>query len=124
VGCHVIREEVDLDHQQLEQAELINPDLKGWEAGWSCHEICGYQQLGKQITMNSALSNVCQLVFKAVHVLLALLQWQQSRSFIQHPDMYIDELQWYLAVHFDIKISISFPSGETHKSWAYKEGFA
>jgi transposase len=96
-------------------ADLKNCALKLWETGWHRSDICYalsvspsslyrwkhiFEEFGTTNRPTSPLIGRPRLITMAV--LTAVKELYEN-----HPDTYIDELQWFLAVHHDIQISIS-----------------
>ena len=98
----------------------ISKDLKEcalrlWEAGWSRSDICdalwistaslyrwqeNFNQFGTVSRFPSGLQGRPRII-----ALVAMTAIKEIYS--EHSDTYLDELQWYLAVHHDIAISLS-----------------
>ena len=98
----------------------ISPDIKEcalqlWEAGWDRSEVCWafnvsqaslyhwmhiFEEFGTATRPPSPLRGRPRIITFAV--LTAVKQLYE-----QHSDTYLDELQWFLAIHHDITISIS-----------------
>jgi hypothetical protein len=87
--------------------------LGSWNLGWNCSKVCwplGIQHLpGQPLLIFEEFGTAthppsllhgqpCSITFA---VLTAVKQLYE-----QHPDTYLDELQWFLAIHHDIIISI------------------
>ncbi|KAF9257701.1 hypothetical protein L218DRAFT_975135 [Marasmius fiardii PR-910] len=92
-----------------------------WQHGWDLGDICtamAWKKLLEELgTVTRPPSMLCG---HPCIIALAALQACQE-VYDQNPDTYLDELQWYLAIHQDIAISISAlkenldKAGLTHK---------
>ncbi|KAF8227992.1 hypothetical protein L208DRAFT_1490678, partial [Tricholoma matsutake] len=95
-------------------ADLKDCTLKLWKAGWHrsdiCYALCVSQASLYQWvhifdefgTMTKPLSPLTgQPCLITLAVLMAVKELYEN-----HPDTYIDELQWFLVIHHDIPISI------------------
>ncbi|KAJ3493394.1 hypothetical protein NLJ89_g11030 [Agrocybe chaxingu] len=89
--------------------------LRLWEAGWTPHEISAvlcvstasiyrwsdiYEECGTVTRPASGLQGRPHTIGLAAMAAIREL-------YLSHPDTYLDKLQWHLAIHFDIAISIS-----------------
>jgi transposase len=89
--------------------------LRLWESGWECSDICSalcvsksslyrwakiFEEFGQVTHPPAAIRGRPRIICLAA--LTAVKELYQ-----QHPDTYLAELQWFLAIHHDIAISIS-----------------
>jgi transposase len=97
----------------------ISPDLKEcalslWDRGWAELDICEalgishsslfhwrsiFNEFGSPQHPPSPLRGQTRVIMRAVINAIHLL-------YMNDPDMYLDEIQWWLAVHHDIAISL------------------
>jgi transposase len=96
-------------------ADLKDCALKLWKAGWHRSNIC------YALSVSPASLYRWRLIFEefgtSTKPALPLIGWPHLITLAvlmavkelneNHPNTYIDELQWFLAVHYDILISIS-----------------
>lgn len=95
-------------------ADLKECALKLWEAGWHLSDICYALSVSpasfyrwKLIfeEFGTITKPTSPLVGRPRFITLAALT-AVKELYENHPDTYLDELQWFLAVHHDIPISI------------------
>ena len=110
-------------------SDLKECSLRLWEAGWSTSDICAtlcvsksslYRWKDNLADFGSVTRPASGLQGKPRIIGLAAMAVIKD-IYSAHPDTYLDELQWYLAIHHDIAISISalhcnlMKAGLTHK---------
>jgi hypothetical protein len=95
-------------------ADLKDCAIKLWEAGWHRSDIC------YALSVSPASFYRCRLIFEEFgtttkpaspligwpHLITLAVLTAVKELYENHPDTYIDKLQWFLAVHHDIPISI------------------
>ncbi|KAF5374389.1 hypothetical protein D9758_004606 [Tetrapyrgos nigripes] len=98
----------------------ISPDLKDaalrmWEAGWAIHDICGALAVSKSSLyrwrtifdeLGTPMKPPCPILGRPRLIGMAALQACKD-IYVQNSDTYLTELQWYLAIHHDLPVSIS-----------------
>ncbi|KAK0187018.1 hypothetical protein F5146DRAFT_1104984 [Armillaria mellea] len=70
--------------------------LELWTLGWDPSDICRIFHISPRSLYCYHPCIVSLAILDAIHVLLK-----------SHPDTYLDELQWFLAIHHDLPISLS-----------------
>ena len=96
-------------------SDLKECSLRLWEAGWSTNDICSafcvstaslYRWRSILDTYGSVQCPSGPL--RGHPRLIGLLAMTAIKdTYSRHPDLYLDELQWFLAIHHDLAISKS-----------------
>ena len=96
----------------------ISSDIKDttlclWESGWDNNNICSILQVSQSSLycwyaildkFGVSIASFADMWLPSVDRLAVLTSIQELYE--QHPDTYIDKLQWFLAIHHDLPISV------------------
>jgi transposase len=96
-------------------SDLKESALRLWELGWSRSDICFALSVSQdsiyrwaKIFEEFGSVNQPQSPLQVHPRIIALAAITAIKGvYTQHPDTFLDELQWFLAIHHDIAISIS-----------------
>ncbi|KAF8151376.1 hypothetical protein B0H34DRAFT_664506 [Crassisporium funariophilum] len=98
-------------------SDMKECSLRLWEAGWSTNDICSafcistaslYRWRSLLDTYGSVERPPEAGPLRGRPRLIGLLAMTAIKDiYIRHPDLYLDELQWFLAVHHNLPISKS-----------------
>jgi len=96
-------------------SDLKECGLRLWEAGWSLTDLCDalcvspaslYRWRELKVKFDCATRPRSLLQGRPRIIGLAAMN-AIKEIYSEHPDTYLDELQWFLAIQYDIRISIA-----------------